>query len=95
MIRSNKLFLIAVIVGAVAIIAVGAFLYWGNKWEFAPLEREEEATGNVDDLVGSLEEELNEEFNSLYQEGVEDSEEALSDLQELESLGESSDNVEL
>ncbi|OGZ27183.1 MAG: hypothetical protein A2365_00745 [Candidatus Nealsonbacteria bacterium RIFOXYB1_FULL_40_15] len=95
MIRSNKLFLIAVIVGVAAIIAVGAFLYWGNKWEFAPLEKEQETTGRVDDLVDSLEKELDEEFNSLYQEAVEDSEEVLNDSNELESLGESSDNLEL
>lgn len=81
MIRNNKFFIAAVIIGVVAIVGLATILFADNLKEAPTIstanENEDneaevltvpEPTGKVDDIIDSLERELYEETSVIYEE---------------------------
>ncbi|MDP2909726.1 MAG: hypothetical protein Q8N69_01490 [bacterium] len=104
MIRSNKFFIIAIILGVLVIAVVGIAVLTQNE-ETAPVSlnagNEEanqdtsapvpEATGNIDDMVDSLERGLYEEASVIYEE---DQDAGLIDG-DMEAAGEAAESIDI
>mgnify|MGYP001317761448 CR=1 FL=1 len=101
MIRSNKFFLIAVILGILAIAGLASLMAYGDYFikpyaapaaekpaELTSKEVLPEPTWKVDDLVDSLQTELKEETQALYEE---DGSDFFGDEEDINAL----ENIEL
>lgn len=96
----NKNIILLVVIGLIIIMIVAAVLIFGDILKPAGPEQGKEAeitpseaTGKVSDLVDSLEKEIIDEMNLVYEE--DEAELITSDAEEINNFGQSADDVEL